>query len=98
MRERNGSRTSEDDEVGFLGAEDAVEEGGGVEVGAAALLRREDVLARGAAPVRVVHVRHLQHLERPALSPEPQGAGTVGRRRDGEEQEEAEASGHAGGA
>lgn len=67
--------TCEDDEVGVLGAEDAVEEGGGVEVGAAGHLGREHVLAGRAPAVRVVHVRHLHHLERPALPPEPQLTG-----------------------
>ena len=65
-----GGRTREDDEVGVLGADDAVEEGGDVEVGAAGDLLGQHVLARGAPPVRVVHVRHLQHLERAALPPE----------------------------
>ena len=70
--------TGEDDEVGVLVAEDAVEEGGGVEVGAPGHLGREHVLAARGRAVGVVHVRHLHHLERPAVAPEPQpGAGTT---------------------
>lgn len=64
--------TGEDDEVGVLVAEEAVEEGGGVEVGAAGGLGGEHVEAPRPPPVRVVHVRHLHHLERPAPAPEPQ--------------------------
>ena len=70
--------TGEDDEVGVLVAEDAVEEGGGVEVGAPGHLGREHVLAARGPAVGVVHVRHLHHLERPAAAPEPHpGAGTA---------------------
>uniref|UniRef100_A0A0E0EU78 Uncharacterized protein n=1 Tax=Oryza meridionalis TaxID=40149 RepID=A0A0E0EU78_9ORYZ len=52
--------------------EEAVEEGGGVEVGAAGGLGGEHVEAPRPPPVRVVHVRHLHHLERPAPAPESQ--------------------------
>jgi len=70
--------TGEDDEVGVLVAEDAVEEGGGVEVGAPGHLGREHVQAARGPAVGVVHVRHLHHLERPAAAPEPHpGAGTA---------------------
>ena len=80
--------TGEDDEVGVLGAEEAVEEGGGVEVGAAGALRGQHVSAPGAPPVRVVHVRHLQHLERAALPPEPQPAVALPRRLRRDEEDE----------
>jgi len=45
--------TGEDDEVGVLVAEDAVEEGGGVEVGAPGHLGREHVLAARGRGQRV---------------------------------------------
>lgn len=72
-------RTREDDEIGALGADDAVDEGGGVEIGAGGGLVGEDVEAARRSAVSVVHVRHLQNLE---LTPPPSTeAEAAGRRR-----------------
>lgn len=62
-------RTSEDDEIRGLVSDDAVDEGGGVEVGAGDGLVREHVEAAGGSAVGVVHVGHLEYLELSRTTP-----------------------------
>lgn len=67
-------RTGENDEIGSLVSDDAVEEGSGVEIGASGGLIGEHVKASGRSTVGVVHVRHLKYFElpwSPPLEPEP---------------------------
>lgn len=58
-------RTGENDEIGALVSDDAVEEGSGVEIGASGGLIGEHVEASGRSTVGVVHVRHLKYFELP---------------------------------